>query len=188
MTARFAIKGVRKSYSCALFHACGGCSAPRCLYKVTKISWQLQTARKNLGEIPMLYTGFGEPMTGGEKKFRPGNVKNSAPFFGHSRSYLDIAGQTAQSQKFGRFKDLTKWNLFCFFVQRLTVKAAFKEFDLPLILRNRSQDHQSDRSTFIFSFQRLTAGTGDLLPQSSIHYIYTRTADRTTSHLSDRNV
>ena len=155
MTARFAIKGVRKSYSCALFHACGGCSAPRCLYKVTKISWQLQTARKNLGEIPMLYTGFGEPMTGGEKKFRPGNVKNSAPFFGHSRSYLDIAGQTAQSQKFGRFKELT-------------VKTAFKEFDLPILLRNcpmnRSQDHQSDRSTFIFSFQRLTAGTGDLLP------------------------
>lgn len=78
MTARFAIKGVRKSYSHALFHACGGCSAPRCLYKVTKISRQLQTARKNWGEIPMLYAGFGEPMTGYKKNFRPGNVKKSA--------------------------------------------------------------------------------------------------------------
>ncbi len=99
MTARFAIKGVRKSYSHALFHACGGCSAPRCLYKVTKISRQLQTARKNLGENPMLYAGFGEPITGDEKKFRLGNVKNSALFSGnpgkngakrgHSRTYLD---------------------------------------------------------------------------------------------------
>ena len=73
MTARFAIKGVRKSYSHALFHvfhACGGCSAPRCLYKVTKISRQLQTTRKNLGENPLLYAGFGEPMTGDEKIFR----------------------------------------------------------------------------------------------------------------------
>lgn len=70
MTARFAIKGVRKSYSHALFHACGGCSAPRCLYKVTKISRQLQTARKKLGEIPMLYAGFGEPITGDEKNLR----------------------------------------------------------------------------------------------------------------------
>ncbi len=69
MTARFAIKGVRKSYSHALFHACGGYSTPRCLYKVTKISRQLQTARKNLGEIPMLYTGFGELMTGDQKNF-----------------------------------------------------------------------------------------------------------------------
>lgn len=71
MAARFAIKGVRKSYSHALFHACGGCSASRCLYKVTKISRQLQTARKKLGENPMLYVGFGEPMTGDEKNFRP---------------------------------------------------------------------------------------------------------------------
>ncbi len=71
MAARFAIKGVRKSYSHALSHACGGCSAPRCLYKVTKISRQLQTARKNLGEIPMLYVGFGELMIGTEKIFRP---------------------------------------------------------------------------------------------------------------------
>ena len=68
MTARFAIKGVRKSYSHALFHACGGSSAPRCLYKVTKKSRQLQTARKNLGEIPMLYAGFEEPVTGDKKK------------------------------------------------------------------------------------------------------------------------
>lgn len=99
MTARFAIKGVRKSYSHALFHACGGCSAPRCLYKVTKISRQLQTARKKLGEIPMLYAGFREPIIGNEEKFRPGNVKNSALFSGnpvkngakrgHSRTYLD---------------------------------------------------------------------------------------------------
>lgn len=191
MTARFVIKGVRKSYSHALFHACGGCSAPRCLYKVTKISRQLQTARKIFSEIPMLYAGFGEQMIGDKKNFCPGNVKNSAPFSGHSRTYLDIAGQNARSQKFTRFTDLTKWNLFCFFVQRLTVKDAFKEFDLHLILRNspmnRSQDKQSDRSTFFFSSCRLTAGTGDFLPQSSIHYIYTRTADRTMSHLSDRD-
>ncbi len=75
MTARFAIKGVRKSYSHALFHACGGCSAPRCLYKVTKISRQLQMARKNLSEIPMLYAGFGEPITGNKKKFAPEMLK-----------------------------------------------------------------------------------------------------------------
>lgn len=75
MAARFAIKGVRKSYSHALFHACGGCSAPRCLYKVTKNSWQLQTARKNLGENPMLYAGFGEPMNGDEKKIAPEMLK-----------------------------------------------------------------------------------------------------------------
>ncbi len=47
----------------------------------------------------MLYAGFGEPIIGDEKKFRPGNVKNSAPFSGnpgkigakrgHSRTYLD---------------------------------------------------------------------------------------------------
>lgn len=86
MTARFVIKGVRKSYSHALFHAYGGCSAPRCLYKVTKKSRQLQTARKKLSEIPMLYAGFGEPITGDEKKFRFGNVKNSTPKFGHSRT------------------------------------------------------------------------------------------------------
>ena len=78
MTARFAIKGIRKSYSHALSHACGGCSVPRCLYKVTKISRQLQTARKILSGISMLYAGFGEPMTGDEKNFRFGNVKNSA--------------------------------------------------------------------------------------------------------------
>jgi hypothetical protein len=39
--------------------------------KLRKKSRQLQTARKNLGEIPMLYAGFGEPMTGDEKIFRP---------------------------------------------------------------------------------------------------------------------
>ena len=71
MTARFAIKGVRKSYSHALFHACGGCSAPWCLYKVMKNSRQLQTTRKNWGEIPMLYAGFGEPMIDNEKKISP---------------------------------------------------------------------------------------------------------------------
>ena len=87
MTARFAIKGVRKSYSCALFHACGGCSAPRCLYKVTKKSWQLQTARKNLGENPMLYAGFGKPITGNEKKIAPEMLKIQPRF-------LDIAGHT----------------------------------------------------------------------------------------------
>ena len=71
MTARFAIKGVRKSYSHALFHTCGGCSALGTYIKLRKKSRQLQTARKNLGEIPMLYAGFGEPMTGDEKIFRP---------------------------------------------------------------------------------------------------------------------
>ena len=29
-----------------------------------------------MSEIPMLYTGFGEPMTGDKKKLCPGNVKN----------------------------------------------------------------------------------------------------------------
>lgn len=47
----------------------------------------------------MLYAEFGEPITGDEKKFRLGNVKNSVPFSGnpvkngakrgHSRTYLD---------------------------------------------------------------------------------------------------
>lgn len=87
MAARFAIKGVRKSYYHALFHACGGCSAPRCLYKVTKIFRQLQTARKNLREIPLLYAGFGEAMTGYEKKFHHQDVK-------FSFKILDIAGHT----------------------------------------------------------------------------------------------
>ena len=46
-----------------------------------------------MSEIPMLYAGFGEPMTGDKKKLCPGNVKKSAQKFGHSRTYLDIAGQ-----------------------------------------------------------------------------------------------
>ncbi len=47
----------------------------------------------------MLYAGAGETITGDEKKFRPQNVKNLAPFSGnpgkngekrgHSRTYLD---------------------------------------------------------------------------------------------------
>lgn len=36
MTARFAIKGVRKSYSHALFHTCGGCSALGTYIKLRK--------------------------------------------------------------------------------------------------------------------------------------------------------
>lgn len=87
MAARFAIKGVRKSYYHASFHACGGCSSPRCLYKVTKISRQLQTAIKIFREIPMLYAGFGEAKTGYEKKFHHQNVKFSS-------KNLDIAGHT----------------------------------------------------------------------------------------------
>ncbi len=83
MAAQFAIKSVRKSYSHTLFHACGGCSAPRCLYKVTKISRQLQTTRKKFSEIPTLYAGFWEPMIGNKKKFCPENVKKSAPFSGN---------------------------------------------------------------------------------------------------------
>ena len=81
MTARFAMKGVRKSYSRALSHACGGCSAPRCLYKVTKKSRQLQTTRKNLGENPLLYAGFGEPMTGDEKKNFALEMLKIQPYF-----------------------------------------------------------------------------------------------------------
>lgn len=55
-----------------------------------------------MSEIPMLYAGFGEPMTGDKKKLCPGNVKNSARFSGnpgkngekrgHSRTYLDKMG------------------------------------------------------------------------------------------------
>lgn len=107
MTARFAIKGVRKSYSRALFHVCGGCSAPRCLYKVTKISRQLQTARKNLGENPMLYAGFGEPITGNEKKFHSRNVKNLAMFSGNPGKSEENRYQTAKFQKIGEFYSLT---------------------------------------------------------------------------------
>lgn len=107
MTARFVIKGVRKSYSHALFHACGGCSAPRCLYKVTKISCQLQTARKNWGEIPMLYAEFREPITGDEKKFRPGNVKNSAPISGNPGKSEENQYQTAKYHRIGKFYSLT---------------------------------------------------------------------------------
>lgn len=73
-------------------------------------------------------------------------------FFGHSRTYLDIAGQNAGAEYFVRFNDLLKWILFCFFVERLTVKTAFKEFDLPLLLRNcpmnRCSGFQSAKSTF----------------------------------------
>ena len=49
MTARFAIKGVRKSDSRALFHACGGCSPPRCLYKVTKKISAITNGEKKFG-------------------------------------------------------------------------------------------------------------------------------------------
>lgn len=53
-----------------------------------------------MSEIPMLYAGFGEPMTGDKKKLCPRNVKKSARFsgnpgkngekHGHSRTYLDM--------------------------------------------------------------------------------------------------
>ena len=46
-----------------------------------------------MSENPMLYAGVGEPITGNKKKLCPGNVKKSAQKFGHSRTYLDIAGQ-----------------------------------------------------------------------------------------------
>lgn len=37
-------------------------------------------------------------------------------FFGHSRTYLDIAGQCAKLQQFGLLEDLPKWKFICFFV------------------------------------------------------------------------
>ena len=46
--------------------------------KLRKILGNYKQREKILGEIPMLYAGFGEPMTGDEKNFRLGNVKNSA--------------------------------------------------------------------------------------------------------------
>ena len=48
-----------------------GVQPPRCLYKVTKISRQLQPARKNWNEIPMLYAGLGEAMTGYGEEISP---------------------------------------------------------------------------------------------------------------------
>lgn len=62
MAARFAFKVYESCTLTPYFNACGGCSAPRYLYKVTKISRQLQTTRKNMSENPMLYAGFGEAM------------------------------------------------------------------------------------------------------------------------------
>ncbi len=97
MAARFAIKGVRKSYSHALFHACGGCSAPRCLYKVTKNSRQLQTMRKKIERISDTLCRILGAKIGYDTFFITKNVKISAKFFGHSRTYLDIAGQIANS-------------------------------------------------------------------------------------------
>lgn len=47
MTARFAIKGVRKSYSHALFHACGGCSAPGAYIKLRKFLGNYKQREKN---------------------------------------------------------------------------------------------------------------------------------------------
>jgi hypothetical protein len=91
------------------------------------------------------------------------------PRFREIRGKVRKSGTSiSMAQWIDNIKGLTKWNLFCFFVWRLTVEAAFKEFDLPFILQNfqlnRSQDKQSDRSTFIFSLCRLTAGIGDFLP------------------------
>ena len=116
MAGRFAIKGVLKSYSYALFHACGGHKPHRCLYKVTKKSSQFQAARKNLSEVPTIYASFNKPDNGGEEKSSPRNVKNPAVFSGNPVKNDEIRTQIAVIPVIVNYEGLTEWILFCIFI------------------------------------------------------------------------
>lgn len=75
MAARFAIEDVLKLYT-ILFHTCGGRLIPRCLYKVTKISAQIQTARKENRHLTPDFKALQEAvrkiLDAGMLKFQPG--------------------------------------------------------------------------------------------------------------------